>query len=66
VVAQLFGHTAFNAALPVVGAPALALAILLEVPGATAVAWVWLGQTPPPGAVPGLLTILAGLALASW
>jgi drug/metabolite transporter (DMT)-like permease len=65
VVAQLLGHTAFNAAVPVVGAASLSLAILLEVPGATAVAWLWLGQAPPPGAVPGVLAILAGLALVA-
>jgi drug/metabolite transporter (DMT)-like permease len=69
VVAQLLGHTAFNAAVPVVGATPLALAILLEVPGATLVAWAWLGQVPPVATVPGLLAVLAGLALvvrARW
>ena len=65
VVAQLLGHTAFNAAVPVVGATALSLAILLEVPGATLIAWWWLGQAPPPGAVPGVLAILAGLVLVA-
>jgi drug/metabolite transporter (DMT)-like permease len=63
VVAQLLGHTAFNAAVPVIGATALSLAILLEVPGATIVAWVWLGQVPPAATVPGLLAVLGGLAL---
>ena len=65
VVAQLLGHTAFNAALPVVGATSLSLAILLEVPGATLVAWAWLGQAPPPGAVPGVLAVVWGLALVA-
>jgi drug/metabolite transporter (DMT)-like permease len=63
VVAQLLGHTAFNAALPVIGATALSLAILLEVPGSAVVAWVWLGQTPPAGVIPGALMVLAGLAV---
>ncbi|HEX2806566.1 MAG TPA: DMT family transporter, partial [Kineosporiaceae bacterium] len=63
LVAQLLGHTAFNAAVPVVGATPLSLAILLEVPGAAVVAWLWLRQTPPVGVIPGALLVLAGLAL---
>jgi drug/metabolite transporter (DMT)-like permease len=63
LVAQLLGHTAFNAAVPVVGATPLSLAILLEVPGAAAVAWLWFGQTPPVGVIPGALLVLAGLAV---
>jgi drug/metabolite transporter (DMT)-like permease len=62
-VAQLLGHTAFNAAVPVVGATPLSLAILLEVPGSALVAWAWLGQTPPVGVVPGVVLVLAGLAV---
>lgn len=63
VAAQLVGHTLFNAAVPVVGATPLGLAILLEIPGASLVAWVWLGQVPPPAVLPGVLLVLAGLAL---
>jgi len=63
VTAQLLGHTAFNAAVPHVGASSLTLAILLEVPGAAAIAWVWLGQVPAPVTVPGLVAVLAGLVL---
>jgi drug/metabolite transporter (DMT)-like permease len=61
VSAQLLGHTALNAALPTVGATPLSLAILLEVPGATLVAWAWLGQRPPIAVVPGVVLILSGL-----
>jgi drug/metabolite transporter (DMT)-like permease len=61
--AQLLGHTALNAAVPTVGATPLALALLLEVPGAALVAWAWLGQTPPVAAVPGVLAVLAGLVV---
>ena len=63
VSAQLLGHTALNAAVPVVGATPLALAALLEVPGAAFVAWVWLGQEPPARALPGVAAVLAGLAV---
>lgn len=63
LVAQLLGHSLFNAALPAVGATALAQAILLEVPGAALIAWVWLGQRPPAGVLPGGALVLAGLLL---
>jgi len=61
LAAQLLGHTALNAALPTVGATPLSLAILLEVPGATLVAWAWLGQRPPVLVLPGVVLILSGL-----
>jgi drug/metabolite transporter (DMT)-like permease len=63
VAAQLVGHTLLNAALPVVGATPLSLAILFEIPGASVVAWAWLGQVPPLGVVPGAALVLLGLAL---
>jgi drug/metabolite transporter (DMT)-like permease len=63
VCAQLLGHTALNAALPRVGATAVALALLFEVPGATLVAWVWPGQTPSAWVLPGTALMLAGLAI---
>jgi drug/metabolite transporter (DMT)-like permease len=61
--AQLLGHSALNAALPRVGATAVALALLFEVPGATLVAWVWPGQTPSAWVIPGTALMLAGLAV---
>jgi drug/metabolite transporter (DMT)-like permease len=61
--AQLLGHTLLNVALPTVGVTPLALAILLEVPGASLVAWVWLGQVPPVAVVLGAALMLGGLAL---
>jgi drug/metabolite transporter (DMT)-like permease len=63
VCAQLLGHTVLNAALPRVGATAVALALLFEVPGATLVAWVWPGQTPSVWVLPGTALMLAGLAI---
>lgn len=61
--AQVLGHTLFNTALPVVGATPLALAILLEVPGAALLAWVWLGEAPPVAVVPGAILMLLGLVV---
>ena len=45
------------------GATAVALALLFEVPGATLVAWVWPGQTPSAWVLPGTALMLAGLAI---
>jgi drug/metabolite transporter (DMT)-like permease len=61
--AQVLGHTLLNAALPHVGVTPLTLAILLEVPGASLVAWVWLGQAPPLSVLPGAVLMLTGLVV---
>jgi drug/metabolite transporter (DMT)-like permease len=61
--AQLLGHTLLNAALPRIGVTPVALAILLEVPGATLVAWAWLGRVPPLSVLPGTLLMLLGLVI---
>ena len=61
--AQLLGHTLLNAALPSVGVTPLALAILLEVPGASLVAWAWLGQVPSWTVVFGAALMLGGLGV---
>ena len=41
----------------------VSLAILFEAPGAALLAWLWLGQLPPASALPGILVLLAGLAI---
>jgi drug/metabolite transporter (DMT)-like permease len=61
--AQLLGHTLFNLVLSTVGPTVVGLAILLEVPGAVLVALVLLRQLPPLLALPGLLAVVAGVAL---
>jgi drug/metabolite transporter (DMT)-like permease len=61
--AQILGHTLMNAALPAVGVTPMALAILLEVPGASLVAWAWLGQVPPFSVLPGTALMLLGLVI---
>lgn len=63
VAAQLLGHSLLNRALRTAGAQTVSLAILLEVPGAALIAWVWLGQVPPAGVVPGAALVLAGLVV---
>ncbi len=63
VCAQLFGHTLLNLVLSSVGPTVVGLAILLEVPGALLVALVLLGQTPPLLALPGMVAVVAGVAL---
>ena len=63
VGAQLFGHTVLNALLPRTGVTTVALATLLEVPGATLVAWVAYGRVPPAAVLPGALLMVLGLAV---
>ena len=65
VVAQLLGHTLFNVVLRSTSPTVVSLAILLEVPGAAIVAYLWLHQHPPLTAVPGLVLLLGGLVLVS-
>ena len=60
---QLLGHSLFNFALRRVSATTISVLILLEVPGATVIAWVWLGQAPRSAAWPGLAMLVAGVAI---
>ena len=61
--AQLLGHSLFNRVLKNVGPTMVSLLILLEIPGAAAIAAVFLGERPPLLAVPAALLLVAGLAL---
>lgn len=63
LTAQLLGHTLLSRALRTAGATTVSLAVLLEVPGASLVAWAWLGQVPPVAVLPGAALVLAGLAV---
>jgi drug/metabolite transporter (DMT)-like permease len=63
VGAQLLGHSMFNYALNSISATTISVLILLEVPGAALLAWLWLGQVPRLAALPGLLLLLAGVAV---
>jgi drug/metabolite transporter (DMT)-like permease len=61
--AQLLGHSLFNVVLRTVSPTVVSLALLLEIPGATVIAAVFLGQRPPWLALPAALLLLAGLAI---
>jgi len=61
--AQLLGHTVFNAVLRTTAPTVMSLALLFEMPGAALIAWVWLGQVPPVGVLPGAALLLAGTAM---
>lgn len=61
--AQLLGHSLSNRVVRNLGALVTSTAILLETPGATLIAAVWLGQLPPTAAYPAVALILLGLVL---
>jgi drug/metabolite transporter (DMT)-like permease len=61
--AQLLGHSVFNHLLETISATAVGLALLLEVPGASLLAGIFLDQRPPFATYVGLAVILAGTAL---
>ncbi len=60
---QLLGHSSSNRVLATVGATAVSMLILLEIPGAALVAALFLDQTPPLPVVPAAVLLLAGLAM---
>jgi drug/metabolite transporter (DMT)-like permease len=60
---QLLGHSLLNFSLRRVAATTLSVVVLLEVPGAALIGWIWLGQVPRPAAWPGLGLLLAGVVL---
>jgi drug/metabolite transporter (DMT)-like permease len=60
---QLLGHSLFNRVLRTTSPTVVSLAILFEVPGAALIAWLWLGQSMPPLAIPAALALLTGLVL---
>ncbi len=60
---QLLGHSMFSYALRRVSATTVAVLVLLEVPGSGLIAWLWLGQVPRLGQLPGLALLVAGVAV---
>lgn len=61
--AQLLGHSMMNKVLSNTSATVVSLAILFEMPGATIVAAIWLGQVPPLALLPAAALILIGLVI---
>jgi drug/metabolite transporter (DMT)-like permease len=60
---QLLGHTVVNRVLRTTSATVVSVAILFEVVGATVLAWLWFGETPPAGAYPAAALIGTGIVL---
>jgi drug/metabolite transporter (DMT)-like permease len=63
VGAQLLGHSLINVVLRSTSPTVVSLAILFEAPGAALIAALWLDQLPPATALPGIVVLLAGLAI---
>jgi drug/metabolite transporter (DMT)-like permease len=63
VASQIVGHALLNMAILRAGATTVTLAILLETPTASLIAWLWLGDVPPLLVVPGAVLVLVGLAV---
>jgi drug/metabolite transporter (DMT)-like permease len=61
VGAQLLGHSLLNYALRHVAATTVSVLILLEVPGAAVLAFLWLHQSPPAASLPGLALLPIGV-----
>ena len=60
---QLLGHSVFNRVLRTTSATVVSVAILFEIVGATFIAWIWFGETPPVAAYPAAVLIAGGLVL---
>lgn len=63
VASQIVGHALLNLAILRAGATTTTLAILMETPTASVIAWLWLGDLPPLLVVPGALLVLLGLVV---
>jgi drug/metabolite transporter (DMT)-like permease len=61
--AQLLGHTLVNLVLRSISPTAVSVAILFEILGATVIARVAFGETPPAGAWPAAVLIAAGVVM---
>jgi drug/metabolite transporter (DMT)-like permease len=63
LTAHLLGHSVFNHLLATTPPVVVALAMLLEIPGAAILAAVLLGQVPAATSVVGLVLVLGGMAV---
>ncbi len=61
--AQFLGHTLFNFTLKRVSPAVVSLVVFFEVPVSAILAFIWLGQQPPAGTIPGIIGLLFGCAL---
>jgi drug/metabolite transporter (DMT)-like permease len=60
---QFLGHSLVNRVLRTTSATVVSVAILFEIVGATLLAWVAFGESPPAGAYPAAVVIAAGIVL---
>ncbi len=60
---QLMGHSMLSYALRRTAATTVSVLVLLEVPGAALIGWLWLGQVPRLNQVPGLALVVLGVAV---
>ena len=60
---QLLGHSLINYALHRVTATTVSVLLLLEVPAAAVLGWLWLDQLPQLGSLPGLAVLLLGVTI---
>ena len=61
--AQFLGHTLFNFTLKRVSPAVVSLVVFFEVPVSAILAFLWLGQQPPAGTIPGIIGLLFGCSL---
>ena len=61
--AQFLGHTLFNFTLKRVSPAVVSLVVFFEVPVSALLAYLWLGQQPPVGTIPGIIGLLFGCSL---
>jgi drug/metabolite transporter (DMT)-like permease len=61
--AQFLGHTLFNFTLKRVSPAVVSLVVFFEGPVSALLAFVWLGQQPPAGTIPGIIGLLFGCTL---
>ncbi len=61
--AQLLGHTLINKVLATTSATVVSLGILFEMPGATIIAALALGQLPPWGVIPAAALMFVGIVM---
>lgn len=61
--AQFLGHTLFNFSLKRVSPAVVSLIVFFEVPVSAILAFIWLGQQPPAGTIPGIIGLLFGCAI---
>jgi drug/metabolite transporter (DMT)-like permease len=66
LVPQLLGHSSFNWALRYLPASLVAVALLGEPVGSSALAWALLHEVPGPVTLAGTVLILAGIAVVAW